>query len=395
MDPGDRLGLPPSEWSGRAEVLIARGQTTPQAAKAIGVTEQTYYRWRREYGGMKVDQAKRLKALERENQRLRRAVSDLTLDKMILEEVGRGKFLSPARRRAAIDHVQGVLGVSERRACRVVRQHRSTQRKVPRGRDDEGALTADIVELASRYGRYGYRRITALLRRAGWRVNLKRVERIWRAEGLKVPQRQPKRGRLWLADGSCIRLRPDRSNHIWSYDFVADKTHGGGAIRMLTVIDEYTRECLALPVARQLRSDDVLATLADLFAERGPPEQIRSDNGPEFTANGVRNWLGCLGVRTAFIEPGSPWENGYNESFNGKLRDELLDREIFYSLAEARVLIEAWRVHYNTVRPHSALGYRPPAPEAIAPNWTRAPRLPSGSAALRLPSAVAQEAPML
>ena len=277
----------------------------------------------------------------------------------------------------------------------MVRQHRSTQRKVPRGRDDEGALTADIVELASRYGRYGYRRITALLRHAGWRVNLKRVERIWRAEGLKVPQRQPKRGRLWLADGSCIRLRPDRSNHIWSYDFVADKTHGGGAIRMLTVIDEYTRECLALPVARQLRSDDVLATLADLFAERGPPEHIRSDNGPEFTANVVRDWLGRLGVKTAFIEPGSPWENGYNESFNGKLRDELLDREIFYSLAEARVLIEAWRVHYNTVRPHSALGYGPPAPEAIAPNWTRAPRLPSGSAALRLPAAVAQEAPML
>ena len=168
--------------------------------------------------------------------------------------------------------------MSERRACRVVRQHRSTQRKVPRGRDDEAALTADIVELASRYGRYGYRRIAALLRDAGWRVNLKRVERIWRAEGLKVPQRQPKRGRLWLADGSCIRLRPDRPNHVWSYDFVQDRTHEGRKLRMLTVIDEYTRECLALPVARQLRSDDVLATLADLFAERGPPEHIRSDN---------------------------------------------------------------------------------------------------------------------
>ena len=285
--------------------------------------------------------------------------------------------------------------MSERRACRVVRQHRSTQRKASRGRDDDEALTADIVGLASRYGRYGYRRITALLRDAGWRVNLKRVERIWRSEGLKVPQRQPKRGRLWLADSSCIRLRPDRPNHVWSYDFVADKTHGGGKLRMLTVIDEYTRECLALPVARQLRSDDVLATLADLFAERGPPEHIRSDNRPEFTANVVRDWLARLGVKTAFIEPGSPWENGYNESFNGKLRDELLDREIFYSLAEARVLIEAWRVHYNTIRPHSALGYRPPAPEAIAPNWMPAPRLPSGSAALRLPSAVAQEAPML
>ena len=184
---------------------------------------------------------------------------------------------------------------------------------MPRGRDDEAALTADIIELASRYGRYGYRRITALLRHAGWRVNLKRVERIWRAEGLKVPQRQPKRGRLWLADGSCVRLRPDRPNHVWSYDFVADKTHGGGAIRMLTVIDEYTRECLALPVARQLRSDDVLATLAGLFAERGPPEHIRSDNGPEFTANVVGDWLSRLGVKTAFIDPGGPWENGLQE----------------------------------------------------------------------------------
>ncbi|WP_156032665.1 IS3 family transposase [Parvularcula oceani] len=378
-----------------AEVLIARGQTTPQAAKAIGVTEQTYYRWRREYGGMKVDQARRLKELERENQRLRRAVSDLTLDKMILSEAAKGKLLSPARRRLAIDHVREAVGVSERRACCVLRQHRSTQRKAPRGRDDEAALTADIVELASRYGRYGYRRIAALLRDAGWRVNLKRVERIWRTEGLKVPQRQPKRGRLWLADGSCIRLRPDRPNHVWSYDFVQDRTHEGRKLRMLTVIDEYTRECLALPVARQLKSDDVLATLADLFAERGPPEHIRSDNGSEFTATVVREWLGRLGVKTAFITPGSPWENGYNESFNGKLRDEFLDREIFYSLTEARILIEAWRVHYNTVRPHSALGYRPPAPEATAPASTGAPRLPSGSATLRLPSAVAQEASMV
>ena len=213
-----------------------------------------------------------------------------------------------------------MTGVSERRACRVLRQHRSTQRKAPRGRDDEEALTADIVALASQYGRYGYRRVAALLRAAGWQVNRKRVERIWRAEGLKVPQRQPKRGRLWLGDGSCMRLRPERPNHVWSYDFVQDRTHDGRRIRMLTVIDEYTRECLALPVARRLNSDDVLAVLADLFVERGPPEHIRSDNGPEFTATAVREWLGRLGVKTAFIEPGSPWENGYNESFNGKLR---------------------------------------------------------------------------
>ena len=285
-------------------------------------------------------------------------------------------------------------GVSERRACRVLRQHRSTQRKAPRGKDDEEALTADIVALASEYGRYGYRRVAALLRAAGRKVNRKRVERIWRVEELKVPARQPKRGRLWLADGSCMRLRAQRPNHVWSYDFVQDRTHDGRRIRMLTVIDEYTRECLALPVARRLNSEDVLAVLADLFVQRGPPEHIRSDNGPEFTATAVREWLGRLGVKTAFIEPGSPWENGYNESFNGKLRDELLDREVFYTLVEACVLIGAWRHHYNTVRPHSALGYRPPAPKTIGPPTTEAPWMTSGSAALRLPSPMAQEQPM-
>lgn len=284
-----------------------------------------------------------------------------------------GKPLSPARRRLATLHVRRTLGVSERRACRVLRQHRSTQRKAPRGRDDEEALTADIVALASEYGRHGHRRMAALLRAAGWRVNRKRVERIWRAEGLKVPARQPKRGRLWLADGSCMRLRAERPNHVWSYDFVQDRTHDGRRIRMLTVTCEHTRECLTLPVARRLNPDDVLAVLADLFVQRGPPEHVRSDNGPEFTATAVRAWLGRLGVKTAFIEPGSPWENGCNESFNGKLRDELLDREVFHTLAEAQVLIGAWPRHHNTVRPRSALGYRPPAPETIGPPSAEAP----------------------
>jgi transposase InsO family protein len=233
--------------------------------------------------------------------------------------------------------------------------------------DDEVALTAAIVALASEYGRYGYRRIAALLRAQGWPVNVKRVWRIWRREGLKVPSKQPKRGRLWLNDGSCIRLRPSWPNHVWAYDFVQDRTHDGRTIRMLTVIDEFTRECLAIEVARRLRHDDVLHVLADLFTRHGPPDHIRSDNGSEFTAIAVREWLPRVGVRTLFIEPGSPWENGYNESFNGKLRDELLNGEIFYTLQEAKVLIERWRQHYNTIRPHSALGYRPPAPVTILP----------------------------
>jgi transposase InsO family protein len=234
-------------------------------------------------------------------------------------------------------------------------------------------LVKRIIELASEYGRYGYRRITALLRQEGFYVNHKRVERIWRQEGLKVPRKQPKRGRLWLNDGSCVRQRAEYPNHLWSYDFALERTHDGRPVRILTVIDEYSRECLALEVGRRLTSNDVLHCLGNLFVQRGIPAYIRSDNGSEFTAKAVRGWLTRLGVQTLFIEPGSPWENGYVESFIGKMRDELLNREIFYTLHEARVLIEDWRWHYNTMRPHSSLGYRPPAPEAIKPviNLTR------------------------
>ena len=222
-----------------------------------------------------------------------------------------------------------------------------------------------MVELATRYGRYGYRRITIMLQSEGWRVNHKRVERLWRREGLKVPGKQPKRGRLWLNDGSCVRLRPGYKDHVWAYDIVHDRTDDGRPLRMLTMVDEYTRECLAIDVARRLTAEDVLERLTDLFIRRGVPAHIRSDNGSEFTAKEVRAWLAKVGVRTLFIEPGSPWENGYVESFNGKLRDELLNGEIFYTLREAKVLIERWREHYNRVRPHSSLGYCPPTPEAI------------------------------
>src|SRR4051794_24813143 len=180
-----------------------------------------------------------------------------------------GKLLSPARRRACVEHIRQVLNVSERRACRALGQHRSTQRKAPRGKEDEEQLTADLIELARQYGRYGYRKITALLRDAGWLVNDKRVERIWRREGLKVPQKQPKRGRLWLSDGSCIRLRPEYRNHVWSYDFVEDRTHDGRKFRMLNVIDEFTHECLAIRVDRKLKAIDVIDVLSDLFILRG------------------------------------------------------------------------------------------------------------------------------
>jgi putative transposase len=200
-----------------------------------------------------------------------------------------------------------------------------------------------------------------------WSVGTDRVSRIWRREGLKVPKKQRPRGRLWLNDGSCIRLRPQRRNHVWSYDFVEAQTHDGRKLRLLTLIDEYSRECLAIRVARRINSFGVIETLADVMLTRGVPEHIRSDNGSEMTAKIVRHWLGSLGTRTLYIEPGSPWENGYCESFNGKLRDELLNGEIFYSLKEAQIVIEQWRTHYNTIRPHSSLGYRPPAPETFNP----------------------------
>lgn len=244
-----------------------------------------------------------------------------------------------------------------------------------RRKDLEDILRADIIRLASQYGRYGYRRIHALLCIEGWRVNHKRVERLWREEGLKVPKRQPKKGRLYLNDGSCIRLRPSWKNHVWSYDFVADRLFNGKKLRMLTLIDEYTRKCLALEVNYHLSSQDILDILKEVFIREGLPDYIRSDNGSEFTATQVKEWLNSLGVKTAFIEPGSPWENGYNESFNGKLRDELLNGELFYSLKEAQVLIEQWRQHYNHVRPHSSLGYRPPAPKAFISPSSLVPNL--------------------
>src|SRR5687767_3093219 len=286
----------------------------------------------------------------------------------------RGKLLSSARRRACIEHVRVALRVSERRVCRVLGQHRSTQRKPPRGRDDEDQLTADIVELARRYGRYGYRKVAELLRStAGWVVNDKRVERIWRREGLKVPAKQPKRGRLWLADGSCVRLRAERPNHVWSYDFVEDRTHDGRKFRMLNVVDEFTHECLAIRVARKLKATDVIDVLSELFILRGVPGHIRSDNGPEFIAKAVQEWISAVGAKTAYIAPGSPWENGYVESFNARLRDELLDGEIFYTLREAQIVIESWRRHFNMVRPHGSIGYRPPAPEVFVPAFAAWP----------------------
>lgn len=246
--------------------------------------------------------------------------------------------------------------------------NRTTKRYIPQKPNDEKLLRQNIIRLVSKYGRYGYRRITALLRAEGWIVNHKRVERIWREEGLKVPQKQKKRGRLYFNDGSCIRLRPLHKNHVWSYDFVQDRLCNGKKIRMLTVLDEFTRKCLKIEVNYNLKADDVVNVLSELFFTEGIPEYIRSDNGSEFVAQKVQDFLAKIKVKTAYITPGSPWENGFNERFNGILRDELLNGEVFYSLKEAQVMVENYMWEYNNIRPHSSLNYQPPAPEILTLN---------------------------
>ncbi|MEI8178859.1 IS3 family transposase [Aestuariivirga sp.] len=351
----------------QVEVLQSQGKSVAAACKEAGLTEQSYYRYRKEYGGLNVEQARKLKQLEQENGRLKKLVADLSLEKQVLKDIAGGKLVSPERRRQAVDAAQDKYHLSERIACRIVGQPRGTQRYVPTLRPDEDELTRNIVLIASNYGRYGYRRVTAMLNDSGMAVGKDRVQRIWRREGLRVPQKQPKRSRLWFNDGSCIRLRPEHPNHVWSFDFVEAATHDGRRIRLMTLIDEFTRKCLAIRVARRINAIGVIETLADAMLFEGVPAFIRSDNGPEMVAKVLRQWLSGLGAKSLYIEPGSPWENGYCESFNGKLRDELLNGEIFYSLREAKVVIEQWRIHYNTKRPHSALGYRPPAPVTIAP----------------------------
>lgn len=261
--------------------------------------------------------------------------------------------------------------ISQRKACKLFDQHRTTQRYEKNKSDFNEQLRARVIALASEYGRYGYRRITALVNNEGFNVNKKRVYRIWRQEGLKVPQKQPKRSRLWLNDGSCIRHRPTFKNHVWSYDFVMGRTEDGRSYKILNVIDEFSRECVGCLVQRRINSFDVLEFLAKLFLTKGQPKFIRSDNGPEFIAIQLRDWLLKLEVKTLYIEPGSPWENGYCESFNGRMRDEFLNGEIFYSLKEAQVLIEKWRKEYNHFRPHSSLDYKVPVPLAVLPSYEK------------------------
>jgi putative transposase len=286
--------------------------------------------------------------------------------------------VTAAQRRQAVRQLCDTYGVSERRACRVLGQARSTQRQKPKTKEEEGRLTRRMLELVRQHPRYGYRRIWALLRREGWRVNRKRVHRLWRQQGLKVPRKQRKKRRLGSSVNSCVRRPAEHKDHVWAWDFLHDRTTDGGPLKWFTLVDEYTRECLALEVRRGMTARAVTEVLAGVVRERGAPAHIRSDNGPEFMAQGIRSWMVGAGLETLYIEPGAPWENGYAESFNSKVRDELLNAEEFGSLLEARVLAKEWKQDYNQVRPHSSLGYRTPAEfGAMAPR--------ADSAALRRP----------
>lgn len=257
--------------------------------------------------------------------------------------------------------MQRELGVSERRACRALSQSRSSQRYRPLTNEEEKRLIAEMLTLVGQHPRYGYRRIWALLRRSGWRVNRKRIYRLWVQEGLKVPQKQRKRRRFGHSENSCVRRKAEHKDHVWTWDFIHDRTTNGRPLKWLSIVDEYTRECLALEVDRSITAEKVIDVLAELFRIRGVPKHIRSDNGPEFIAKAIRRWLSLAGVETLYVEPGSPWENGYAESFHSRLRDELTNREEFTNLAEARHLADAWRLDYNHRRPHSSLCYQTPA----------------------------------
>jgi len=260
-----------------------------------------------------------------------------------------------------VKHVVGVLKVSERHACRALSQQRSTQRYECKASDDEKPLVAAMLLILSTRPRFGYRRVWALLRADGWRVNRKRVHRLWRKNGLKVPQKQVKKRRLGTSDNGIVRQRATKMNEVWTIDFIFDRTQDGRSMKYLTVLDEFTRECPELVVHRSMNAKAVIDVLSELMLIRGVPKYIRCDNGPEFASRAIRNWLSCGGVKTLYIEPGSPWQNGFVESFHARLRDELLETEVFATLSEARELATRWRMDYNHHRPHSALNYQTPA----------------------------------
>ncbi|AYO49868.1 IS3 family transposase [Micrococcus luteus] len=345
---------------GQADRMLADGQDVAAVCRELGVSEQTYYRWRNQYGGLKADDAKRLKELEKQNATLKRLLAEAELEKAALKELAGGKLLSPDRRRAAVDHLKRKLRVSERMACRLVGLSRSAYRRPLKGdtvADPDRALREWLRAWAKDHPRYGYRRAYHDARAEGWVVNHKKIQRLWRDEGLRVPQR---RRRKRVGSSTVDAPTADAPNVVWAVDFQFDADEHGRPIKICSIVDEHTRECIGGLVERSITADRLTAHLEDLVAARGAPAVLRSDNGPEFISEAVADWAGTR-TGLSYIPPGSPWRNGYVESFNSRIRDECLNINSFYSLLHAQVIIGDWKDEYNHHRRHSSLGYLTPA----------------------------------
>ncbi|MFB0614357.1 IS3 family transposase [Aurantiacibacter poecillastricola] len=353
------------------------GAKTADLARRYGVSEATIYNWKSKYGGLEVSDARRLKELESENAKLKRLLADAMLDKAALKDLLGKKVLTPAAKREAVAHLQACHGMSERRACSVIDADRKSVR-YRSTRDDDAELREKLRELANQRRRFGYRRLHILLRREGIMINRKKTQRLYKEEGLAVRRRRSRRRAVGTRAPAPVLALP---NQRWSLDFVHDQMASGRRFRVLNVVDDVTRECLAAVPDTSISGRRVVRELTELIAQRGKPGMIVSDNGTELTSNAVLAWCGEIGVEWHYIAPGRPMQNGYVESFNGRMRDELLNETLFLSMAHARVEIAAWVDDYNRERPHSSLGYATPAAFAaeLDKQWPASLR-PSGSA---------------
>ncbi|MBX7483321.1 IS3 family transposase [Qipengyuania qiaonensis] len=353
------------------------GAKTADLARRHGVSEATIYNWKSKYGGLEVSEARRLRELESENAKLKRLLADAMLDQAALKDLLGKKVLTPVAKREAVAHLQSCHGMSERRACRVIDADRKSVR-YRSTRDDDADLREKLRELANQRRRFGYRRLHILLRREGIMINRKKTQRLYKEEGLAVRRRRNRRRAVGTRAPAPVLALP---NQRWSLDFVHDQMASGRRFRVLNVVDDVTRECLAAAPDTSISGRRVVRELTRLIEQRGKPGMIVSDNGTELTSNAVLAWCGELGVEWHYIAPGRPMQNGYVESFNGRMRDELLNETLFMSLAQARVEIAAWVDDYNRERPHSSLGYATPAAFAaeLDKQWPASLR-PTGSA---------------
>ncbi|WP_371688524.1 IS3 family transposase [Methylorubrum sp. Q1] len=344
------------------------GAVVTELCRKHGMSSATYYAWKAKFGGLEVSDAKRLRSLEEENAKLKRLLADTMLDNAGLKDLLSKKLVTPAAKRQAVAHLQTTLGMSERRACAVVGADRTSMR-YRSCRSDDGDLRSRLRELAQQRRRFGYRRLHILLRRDGIMINRKKTQRLYREEGLTVRRRKGRRRAVGARAPAPVLALP---NQRWSLDFVHDQLVTGRRFRVLNIVDDVTRECLRAVVDTSISGRRVVRELTDLIAERGRPKMIVSDNGTELTSNAVLAWSGNVGVEWHYIAPGKPTQNGFVESFNGRMRDELLNETLFFTISHARSILARWVDDYNTERPHSSLGYATPAAFAAGLEQQRA-----------------------